>query len=202
MRWFVVSTCVLFLSLAAAAQESVASRAVIFGGYSYLRNSGNGLNGWEGQGTFNFTRFLGITADISGNSRSLVSLPIPLITPSVNQSFSEYLFGPTVTKNLGRSAVFAHALFGVERNSLDAGVSVPILGGVSAPVTSASAFAMAFGGGLDLGLSKHFAIRVAQVDYVRSQLSTLGSLSTGLFGNLGSGHQNDLRYSAGIIIRF
>ncbi|HYL11668.1 MAG TPA: hypothetical protein VEV41_01440 [Terriglobales bacterium] len=201
MRWLVVSTCVLVLSLPAMAQESVASRAVVFGGYSYLRNNGNGLNGWEGQGTFNFNRFLGITADISGNSRSLVSLPVPLITPSVNQSFSEYLFGPTVSTGFGRSSVFAHALFGVVRTSLGAGVSVPIIGGISAPVTSASAFAMAFGGGLDLGLSKHFAIRVAQVDYVRSQLSTLDSLSTGLFGNLG-GHQNDLRYSAGIVIRF
>jgi hypothetical protein len=39
------------------------------------------------------------------------------------------------------------------------------------------------------------------VDYVRSQLSTLNALSNGLFGNVG-GHQNDLRYSAGIVFRF
>ena len=32
------------------------TRATIFGGYSYLRNSSNGFNGWEGQGTFNFNR--------------------------------------------------------------------------------------------------------------------------------------------------
>jgi len=60
---------------------------------------------------------------------------------------------------------------------------------------------MAFGGGLDLGLTKHIALRLAQVDYVRSQLSSFDALSTGLFGNLG-GHQNDLRYSAGIVFRF
>ncbi|HKN36098.1 MAG TPA: hypothetical protein VJX16_22890 [Terriglobales bacterium] len=193
-------SCVFFLSLMAMAQES-ASRAVVFGGYSYLRNGSNGSNGWEGQGTFNLTRFLGITADVSGNSRNLLSLPVPLIAPSVTQNFSEYLFGPTVSTGFGRSAVFAHALFGVVRSSLDAGVSVPVVGGISAPVTSASAFAMAFGGGLDLGLSKHIALRVAQVDYVRSQLSGLDALSTGLFGNVG-GHQNDLRYSAGIVFRF
>jgi len=196
----VVLSCAFFLSLVAMAQES-ASRAVVFGGYSYLRNGSNGSNGWEGQGTFNFNRFLGITADVSGNSRNLLSLPVPLITPSVTQTFSEYLFGPTVSTGFGRSAAFAHALFGVVRSSLGAGVSVPMVGGISAPVTSASAFAMAFGGGLDLGLTKHIALRLAQVDYVRSQLSSFDALSTGLFGNLG-GHQNDLRYSAGIVFRF
>jgi hypothetical protein len=201
MRKAVVLTSVIFLSLLAVAQEESAPRALVFAGYSYLRNSNNGLSGWEGQGTYNFNRFLGFTADVSGNSRNLVSLPVPLITPAVTQRFSQYLFGPTVSTNFGRSSVFAHALFGVVRSSVGAGVSIPLIGGLSAPINSATAFAMAFGGGIDLGLSKHIAIRAAQVDYVRSQLNPLDAISTGLFGNLG-GHQNDIRYSAGIVIRF
>src|ERR1700704_1965308 len=44
------------------------TRATVFGGYSYLRNNTNGFNGWEGQGTFNFNRYLGVTADVSGSS--------------------------------------------------------------------------------------------------------------------------------------
>jgi hypothetical protein len=36
-----------------------ATRASFFGGYSYGRNADNGFSGWEGQGTFNFTRNLG-----------------------------------------------------------------------------------------------------------------------------------------------
>ena len=44
------------------------TRATVFGGYSYLRNNTNGFNGWEAQGTFNFNRYLGVTADVSGAS--------------------------------------------------------------------------------------------------------------------------------------
>ena len=44
------------------------TRATIFGGYSYLRNNSNGFGGWEGQGTFNFNRYLGFTADVSASA--------------------------------------------------------------------------------------------------------------------------------------
>ena len=55
---------------AMSAGSENAPRATLFGGYSYLRNGSNGFNGWEGQGTFNFNRFLGVTADVSGSSLS------------------------------------------------------------------------------------------------------------------------------------
>ena len=53
------------------AGSEIETRATIFGGYSYLRNNSNGFGGWEGQGTFNFNRYLGVTADVSGNQRLL-----------------------------------------------------------------------------------------------------------------------------------
>jgi hypothetical protein len=46
-----------------------------------------------------------------------------------------------------------------------------------------------------------FAIRAAQVDYLRTQFSSTDALSTGLFGNT-NGRQNNFRYSAGIVFRF
>ncbi len=57
MRMLVMLTSlILLLPAVVAAQEEAAPKATIFGGYSYLRNSGNSsFNGWEGQGTFNFT---------------------------------------------------------------------------------------------------------------------------------------------------
>ena len=121
------------------------TRATIFGGYSYLRNDSNGFNGWEGQGTFNFNRYLGVTADVSGASLTPFSFSGLGFSAGTYQHLNSYLFGPTVTTNLGRSAVFAHALFGEARSSLGAGVDIPIIGGISAGLTSANAFAMAFG---------------------------------------------------------
>src|SRR5207248_4902401 len=177
------------------------SRATIFGGYSYLRNNGNGFNGWEGQGTLNFNRYLGVTADISGASLSPFSFSALGFSAGTYQHLNNYLFGPTITTSLGRSALFAHALFGEARSSLGAGVSVPIIGGISTRLTSANAFAMAFGGGVDIGLTRHLAIRAVQIDYLRTQFNATDALTTGLSSSLGN-RQNSFRYSTGIVFRF
>ncbi len=110
------------------------------------------------------------------------------------------LFGPTVTGYFGKSSVFGHALFGAAHSSLGAGISVPILGGISAPLDSSNAFAMAFGGGMDIGITRHFAIRAAQVDFIRTNFNSLDSL-TGLTTST-SNNQNSFRYSGGVIWRF
>ncbi|PYX87773.1 MAG: hypothetical protein DMG68_10625 [Acidobacteria bacterium] len=199
-----VASVLLLLPIAIFAQESTpeSPKVTVFGGYSYLRNNSNGFNGWQGQGTFNFNRYLGVTADFAGDYRTLASSSlIPGVTASANQHLYTYMFGPTVTKNFGRSAVFAHALFGQAHSSLGAGVSLPIIGGISTGVTSASAFAMAFGGGVDIGISRHWAIRAAQVDYLRTQFNSTDALSTGLSSSLND-RQNSFRYSAGIVFRF
>jgi peptidoglycan-associated lipoprotein len=190
-----------------SAYSDAPSRGTIFGGYSYLRNNGtnfNGssnFNGFDGQGTFNFSRYVGVTADIGGNYRTLASGSILGLSASANQRLYTFMFGPTVTAPIGRSSVFAHALFGEAHSSLGAGVNIPILGGISTGVSSANAFAMAFGGGVDIGLSKHVAIRAAQVDFIRTQFNSADALTTGLSTDLGD-HQNSFRYSGGIVFRF
>ena len=186
---------------ARAAGSENGTRANIFGGYSYLRNSSNGFNGWEGQGTFNFSRHLGVTADVSGASLSPFSFSVLGLSASTYQHLNNYLFGPTATADFGRSVVFAHALFGEARSSLGAGVGIPIIGGISTGLTSAHAFAMAFGGGIDIGLTRHLAVRAVQVDYLRTQFSATDALTTGLSSSLGN-RQNSFRYSTGIVFRF
>jgi len=191
------------------AQEStVAPRAEIFGGYSYLRNNNNGFNGWTGQATVNFGRYFGITGQVDGNYRTAASLnslfgigSLLGITASANQHVYDFLVGPTATARFGKSSVFAHALFGEAHSSLSAGAGLPFIGGLSTGVTSATGFAMAFGGGVDIGLSKRFAIRAAQIDYVRTQFSSLDALASG-FATNSAGQQNSFRYSAGIVFRF
>jgi peptidoglycan-associated lipoprotein len=177
------------------------TRATIFGGYSYLRNNGSGFNGWEGQGTFNFNRYLGVTADVSGSSLTPFGFSALGFSAGTYQRLTNYLFGPTVTTNLGRSSVFAHALFGEAHSSLGAGVGIPIIGGISTDISSANAFAMAFGGGIDIGLTRHLAIRAVQVDYLRTQFNATDALTTGLSSSLGN-RQNSFRYSTGVVLRF
>jgi hypothetical protein len=103
------------------AGSEIETRATIFGGYSYLRNNTNGFGGWEGQGTFNFNRHLGVTADVSGISVTPFGFSALGFSAGTYQRLNNYLFGPTITANLGRSAVFAHALFGEAHSSLGAG---------------------------------------------------------------------------------
>jgi opacity protein-like surface antigen len=185
----------------AGAVEESGPKATIFGGYNYFHSSSEGFNGWQGQGTFNFTPHLGVTADVAGDYRTLVSFSVLGISASAHQRLYTYLFGPTVTGNFGRAAVFGHALFGVAHSSLGAGVNLPIIGGISTGLTSANAFAMAFGGGVDIGVSRHIAVRAVQLDYLRTQFSATDALTTGLSTSLNGG-QNSYRASAGIVFRF
>ncbi len=199
MRKFVLIASMVLLPLLLTAQDT--TKAEIFGGYSYLRNSGNGFNGWEGQATANFGRFFGLTGDVSGDYRTAISAGVGGVSASANQRLYTFLFGPTLTARFGKSGVFGHALFGGAHSSLGAGISIPIIGGFSTGVTTANAFAMVLGGGVDIGLSKRFAIRAAQVDYLYTKFGSVDALSTGLSSS-STGHQNSFRYSAGIVVRF
>ena len=64
-------TLLMLGSLWASAQQS-SSKVDLFGGYSYFNGSTSGLagryslNGWNGQGTYNVTHWLGATADFGG----------------------------------------------------------------------------------------------------------------------------------------
>ena len=202
-RFLMVMFFALLPSLAMA-QETAAPKAEIFGGYSYLRNNSNGFKGFTGQGTVNFSRNFGVTAQVDGNFRNaadLSSFSILGISPSATEHLYDFLAGPTATARFGKNSVFAHALFGVAHSSLNAGIGLPIIGGLSTGVTSASGFAMAFGGGVDIGLTRHVALRAAQIDYLRTQFNTSDALLTGLSSSTAA-RQNSWRYSAGIVFRF
>ncbi|HEY7403526.1 MAG TPA: hypothetical protein VIB39_08395 [Candidatus Angelobacter sp.] len=191
------------LPLLATAQErsDVASHGTIFGGYSLLNNNSNNFNGWDAQGTFNLTRNFGITADFSGTSRQVAGVSFMGFSAGSQQHLYNFLFGPTATAYFGKSSVFGHALFGTSRSSLGAGVSIPILGGFSAPLDTANGFAMAFGGGVDIGLTRHFAIRAAQIDFLRTNFNSVDALAAGLSTGTGNS-QNSFRYSGGIVWRW
>ncbi|MGZ4875140.1 MAG: hypothetical protein ACXV5R_08225, partial [Candidatus Angelobacter sp.] len=98
MRNFAISMCVfLCLPFMAMAQSSddVATRGTVFGGYSLLHNNSNNFNGWDAQGTFNFTPHFGVTADFTGNSRQLAGVSFLGFSAGTDQHLYNFLFGPT-----------------------------------------------------------------------------------------------------------
>jgi peptidoglycan-associated lipoprotein len=58
-------------------------------------------------------------------------------------------------------------------------------------MTDDTSFALQVGGGVDLGLSRHFALRAIQADWIRTQ-----------FPNSTTNVQNNLRLAAGVVFRF
>lgn len=80
---------------------------------------------------------------------------------------------------------FGHFLAGVAHGSSSAQTN--ILGQTLNVSTSDTGFGLAIGGGLDYKLNDSWAIRPAQIDYVSV--------------NVGGGHANAFRYSAGIVYR-
>jgi opacity protein-like surface antigen len=166
----------LAMSVMSFAQD--VPKVEVFGGYQYTRiNPGNGLdganfNGWNAAAQYNWSKHLGVKADFSGAYNSVLG---------VDLSQHTYLFGPVVSLRSEKATVFAHALFGGAHASADAGNT----GFFSA---SDSAFAMAYGGGLDYNFHKHLAVRVGQFDY--------------LYTRFADTNQNNFRYSTGVVFRF
>ncbi len=142
--------------LVAVAQEDT-SKVDLFGGYSYF-NRANGLggvnlNGWEAQGTYNFNRWLGATADFGG----YYARP----GPSIDFNEYTYLFGPTVSLRTPRITPFAHALFGISH----------LYDGAFPNAPTNTPFTFALGGGIDVPVKGRFEIRAVQLDWIRADYS-------------------------------
>jgi opacity protein-like surface antigen len=228
MTRFAVATMVLIITFIsfANAQDST-PKVQIFGGYSLVHAGKGGLtgaaadsamgapsgtfgvasnfNGWNVEAQYNVTRWLGVVGDFGGRYGT------PIVASSASgvsglPSLTAYslLFGPVLSyKTKARMTPFVHALFGWDRASL----SGSALSGLpsSSAATTYTDFAMAFGGGLDYKLSRHLAVRVGQLDYLYTghDLNSLygSAFGPGRFQGLAS-HENNLRFSTGIVVRF
>jgi opacity protein-like surface antigen len=209
-RWASFLIIVLALSLCCTAVDETGASATsapgvskveVFGGYGYMGfNSGSGAsfngqntNGWDLAATYNFNRYLGITADFSGQYGSeFLGLHVP--GTGLNNHITSFLFGPTVAyRTRSKLTPFAHCLLGVSHISIS-GFST---------TDSQNAFGMAVGGGLDYKINKIFSIRPAQFDYTYASFSPQvlnGSTTQPTIGPLDTS-QNHFRYSAGVVIK-
>ena len=151
--------------------------------YSFIRasaaNAGGGfnLNGGSATVAYNFSDRFAVVADIGAYRFS--GLPSGLTS-----TMYTYMFGPRVTfRRWSRVAPFAQVLLGGGRLNASAG-------GVDA---GENGLAMPAGGGLDVPLHRHFAIRVIQAEYLMTRFDRVdGSSAT----------QNDVRISVGLVLRF
>lgn len=184
-----VFATLLVSGMVASAQETAETPQVEVGlNYSFTHvNPGGGLssynqNGGFGDVAYNLNRTFGVVADLGGSRIGSTN------GIAYDNTTFEYLFGPRVNFRHGRFNPYVQALFGGQRfsNGFLPGATNPATG------TSQNNFAMAFGGGLNVRVTDHIAVRPFQVDYFATQVAP---------GNL-SYVQNNLRYSAGVVLRF
>ncbi len=176
--------------ITAYAQEGTETPKVEVGlNYSYTRiNPGGTFSSYNANGGFadvayNFNRYFGVVADLGGSYTGTAN------GLALNNTTFEYLFGPRFSWRHSRFTPYAQALFGGQRfsNGFNPTSSDPRLG------TSQNNFAAAFGGGLDIAVSHHLAVRPVQVEYLMNQVEP-GSSNLRFT-------QNNFRYSAGVVLR-
>lgn len=173
-RLVFAAVVILLVTLPASAQEET-PKAEVFGGYSY---GGSNAHGWNGSVAGNVNKWLGLVADFGGQYTRIES-------PDSSERIKthSFLFGPRLSVRRNKHVTpFAHVLVGAAHNDARARE-----GGLDFHFTDTS-FAAALGGGLDVRVSEHVAIRAFQLDYLR----------TNFFG----GTQNNGRISVGVVFRF
>ncbi len=161
VRLFYIVT-IFTLDIASPAQaQGQPPKAEIFGGYSYSSATHGGvrerenINGWGVDLSGNFGKHLGITADIGGQYGKAYSGQIAF-------RMYEFLFGPRLSWRTRTLTGFAHVLAGAAHtNAYDLPYKYFFL-----PYPSDTRFAMGFGGGVDITVSKRIAIRAPQFDYI------------------------------------
>ena len=195
MRKFIMGRTVAGFLLAlgcsaVASQPAVAqgrSLVDVGGEYNYVRTNTPAkdcgcitLNGGSGWAAFNFSRSFGIVGEVASQHASNIS------SSGADLTLTSYLAGPRYTwARARRLAPYAQVLLGGTHAS---GSLAP---GNSGLPGSANAFGMTAGGGLDIGLTRHFALRAFEAEYYLTR-----------FENGSNNQQNNLRLAAGLMIRF
>jgi peptidoglycan-associated lipoprotein len=173
-------------SLAGGESSEIAPLEVSFA-YSYLRANANpgqcgcfNLNGGNAEAALHLYRGFSAVADFTGENTANVN------NGGRGLSLISFTAGPRLSFAFHRRLVlFAQGLFGAAHgfNSY-----FPVAAG---PTNNATDFAMVAGGGFDIRIARHVAIRPIEADYFLTKLP-----------NGVNGTQNNLRLSAGIVLRF
>ena len=200
---------IFLLGISAWAQEF--PRFEVGGNYSYARfrpnatyAQGHSLNGGGGTFVVNINEFLGIKADLQGFQSNTTTFNIPsgLSFPggaqgTVSGDLFTYTFGPQIKVRAHGIHPYGHLLFGAAHTNVYSNafkqICQPVTGGCTFKTSPADdAFAMMFGGGVDIPLGKTISFKPAEVDYMLTRF-------TNQFAN---SNQSNFRYSAGVVFSF
>ncbi len=183
--------------------DSITPKIELFLGYSFLRNAptsaGNRLAWLHGGSTslaINVNRHLGLVADFGASHTDRFGPFAPPTGGVVDASGNvfTYMFGPRLSFRHDRVTPFVQALFGGVHASA---VTLSGCSGIGCtPLPSENAFAMTAGGGLDITLHRHVALRLFQAEYLMTRFTDRSTLA----GT--TARQNDVRLSTGIVFRF
>ncbi|HSY34570.1 MAG TPA: hypothetical protein VK814_02355 [Acidobacteriaceae bacterium] len=131
-------------------------------------------------------RGFGVAANIAGTNvgdAANSGTGLTMITTTFGPRYTWYR--PFRSRGNRGLAIFGEGLIG-EAHGLHS--YFPATAGV---LTDYNTFALQVGGGVDLGLSRHFSVRLFQADWLRTQ-----------FPNSTTNVQNTFRVSAGLVFRF
>src|SRR5215831_7390644 len=204
---------ILFGAVLLTSIPALAQRADVFGEYSYLHFSptigglsSTSLNGGGGGADLYFLKILGLKADFMGYASTTftrtyttpVTIPgkgtIPAGTYSTQGNMFTYLFGPVLRLPLPVVKPFGELLFGGSNTNAYVNFAKEIdAAGGSISVPSQHPFTMAAGGGVDVSVSHHLAIRLAEFDYVLTRYTN--PLTS-------TNNQNNFRSAGGIVLKF
>src|SRR2546425_2636354 len=188
-RYLVMSIALVLVFTGSAFSQHGAQ---IFGGYSYQRTGGEGVNGFYASVTGNIAPWVGITADFALHSKGTsVLLPNSSTLLNADAKLLSFMFGPQFTSHVNdATSMFVHILAGGYRASGSVASSGP---GISVN-SSGTGFSTATGGGGDFCVAPQIAGRPVPNDWIH-----LGN--TKLFcADMGS--RNRFKYSGGIVVRF
>jgi hypothetical protein len=177
--------------------------------YSYLRfapsgpyTKGHSLNGGGGSIVYNWNEYLGIKLDLQGYTSNKTGFNIPPnptfpsgLNGNVQGNMFTYLLGPQLKVRSHGIQPFGQLLFGGAHTNVYGNafrtLCQPIVGGCGiTKAPTAEAFAMDFGGGVDIPLNKKVSFRPVQIDYLLTRYSNAFTKTN---------NQNNFRYSAGIV---
>jgi hypothetical protein len=166
------------------------------------------LNGGGGSIAYYFSKYIGILGEFQGYGSYTRTITIPAGSPFCNNSESNcvvtaqgnlftYNVGPIFKVRMHHFEPFAEALFGGAHSNFygnlfkDCGPAGCV---VASKSPSNNAFDFIIGGGIDIPVNEHVAIRPVEFDYL---LTRFGNAFTG-----GNNNQSNFRYQAGVVFRF
>ncbi len=155
---------IVLLLLAAPVWGQDYPKVEVFGGFSYLDvivddvfagASEVRFYGWQANISGNFHENIGLVFDVGGQYKSVLD---------ITTQFYEFLVGPRFRTQNEPITGFAHAMVGLV-HARASGLSAFPLPGVGDTVSD-TAFALGFGGGVDVNVNDVVAIRVFQTDFL------------------------------------